>query len=168
MENNIILNLDLALAILKEEDVLDEIAVLELSTINKIVTIEELFLELEKRGIILDSKNKVDMENIYGIISSEMPCVSAYRVIKVKTAYRVRSLIGKWNPPSLGQMKINDVINDIYTRTRNKIQGEEYYYTGRGKEKNSRGKYIYKLIISGEVAVFLDFNRIISYHILNG
>ena len=148
---NRILNSELALYILKEELAIDEIAIFEVKKKMHISDWSELFAQFEQVGI--------------GIIYQEQAYSGGYRLVNAKSPARIRSLIGKWNPPAKGQMKVGDATNDIFLRACDRIQGEKYYYTGRGKEKHSKGRYAYKLIINGETVLFLDLNRLISYHI---
>lgn len=159
-------DLRLALNILKEEHIIDEITMWELEKCVEIRCFENLFLALAKYGFSLDWILRIDIERIYDIIYKEKITVGDYRVVKAKTASRIRSLIGKWNPPANGQMKISDVIRDIFEKVSARAPGETYYYTGRSKEKAAKGKYAYKLIVCEGIAIFVDLNRHIAYRIL--
>mgnify|MGYP004527671111 FL=1 len=162
---NRILNSELALCILKEELAIDEIAIFEVKKKMHVSDWSALFAQFEQVGIGIDTENRLAIEYIYDIIYQEQAYSGGYRRVNAKSPARIRSLIGKWNPPTQGQMKVGDATNDIFLRACNRIQGEKYYYTGRGKEKHSKGRYAYKLIINGETVLFLDLNRLISYHI---
>ena len=163
--DNSIFDLKLALSILQEECIIDEITAHEIQK-KSVSDIKDLFAELEQQEIRMDFKNRLDIECIYGIIYREQSYSGGYRRITAKTAVKIRSMIWKWNPPVAGQMRIGEVVKDIFLRACNRVEGERYYYNGHGKEKYSKGRYAYKLIISGEVIVFLDLNRFISYHIV--
>ena len=161
-----VFNLDLALDVLREECFADAITIFELKKNKDICSLKELFSALKKYITIPTEKLQIDVEQIYDIICSEKIEVGCYRVVKVNSFSGIRSLIGKWNPPCAGQMKIGEVVDDIYMRATEFIQGETYYYTGKHKDSTFKGKYAYKLIIRGSIVVFIDLNRGISYHII--
>lgn len=160
------LDLDLVINILKEEHIIDEMTALELKKRTLIKNIQELFVLLAQYGIALNPRMQEEISLIYDIVSKEGILAGDYKTVKVKTASRIRSLIGKWNPPSPGQMKIGEVLEDIFIKVARSAQGVYYYYTGKCREKVFNGKYVYKLIICEKVSIFVDLNRKISYHIV--
>ena len=158
-------DVELSISILIEEGVIDRITGLELGKSNNINSIVELFLLLHRYGVLVDSEIITEIAQIYDIISQERIVVGNYRLVKIQSPSKVRSLIGKWNPPVEGQMKISDVVNDIFIRITENTEGVFYYYTGRAKNELLKGRYAYKLIIYNKIAIFVDLNRQISYHI---
>ena len=118
-------------------------------------------------GIEFFDGQQEEIEDIYHIVYRERVFSESFRVVKVQTPYKIRSLIEKWNPPTSGQMKINDAIADIYMKITNKTEGEFYYYNGKSKDAYSKGRYAYKLIIYKKTAIFVNLYRKISYHILD-
>lgn len=160
------INLNLAINILKEENIINEIIALKLNKQHPVKKPQDMLVLLKHLGIELESEAQRDIFKIYKIISREGIKAGDYKTIKVRVASGIRGLIGKWNPPSGEQMKIGEVLNDIFARVSQYIQGEAYYYTGKSKDKRSCGKYAYKLIVSENIAIFIDFNRKISYHIV--
>lgn len=158
--------LELAMNILKEEKLVDDMIMLELYKDSVIPNWDALFFVLEKHSIVLEPELQVDVKKIYDIIYSENISPGNYRMIKLHTPSRVRSLMGKWNPPINGQMKIGEVKEDIFKRVLENIQGERYYYNGKSKNEFSKGRYAYKLVVRGRIAVFVNLHRRISYHVI--
>ena len=161
-----VFNLNLALDVLKAEGLADAITLFELKKNKNICSFAELFSALKQHAKIPAEKLQIDVEQIYDIIYSENIEDGGYRVATVRSLSGIRSLIGKWNPPSAGQMKISEVVNDIYRRATELVQGKTYYYTGKHRDSMFKGKYVYKLIVSNSIVVFIDLNRGISYHII--
>lgn len=165
-KENTSIDLDLVINILIEEHIVDEITAIELKKQQPIMNTQELLAGLALYGVVLKQKTQKEVSILYDIVSKEGIQAGDYKTIKVKTASRIRSLIGKWNPPSTGQMKIGEVLEDIFLKISESIQGETYYYTGKGKGGKLHGKYVYKLIICKNISVFVDLNRKKSYHII--
>ena len=154
------------LDILKKEKLIDDMTLIEVKKWKFIDTIDSLFSTLGDNGVSLSLNLQVELKKIYDLISKENICCGNYRAIKVRTSSGILSLIGKWNPPTYGQMKIGEVVEDIYTKIRDNVQGEWYYYTGKTKNELAKGRYAYKLIVLEKIAIFVNLNREISYHIL--
>lgn len=159
-------DLALALNILKEKRLVDNITLMELGKLTNIKNTDDLFAALRSFNIFLNGELWIDVKDIYDIICKENTVAGCYRVVNVRTPNKIRSMIGKWNPPTASQMKIGDVIDDIFKRVSKNIQGECYYYTGRSKCEGSKGKYAYKLIVSKNNAIFVNLNNLISYQII--
>lgn len=166
IENNKKFDLDLALNILKEKRLIDNIALMELSKQPGIESLDDLFTALQPCNSYLSEKLWIDVKDIYDIICKENTVAGCYREVNVRTPNKIRSMIAKWNPPTASQMKIGDVIEDIFRRVSENIQGECYYYTGRSKCESSKGKYAYKLIVRKNNAIFVNLNNQISYQIV--
>ena len=161
-----VFNLNLALDVLKAEGLADVITLFELKKNKNVCSFDELFSALKQYVKIPTEKLQIDVEQIYDIIYSENIEVGSYRVATVHSLSGIRSLIGKWNPPSVGQMKIGEVVDDIYRRATELVQGETYYYTGKHRDPLFKGKYAYKLIVNNNIIIFVDLNKRILYHIL--
>ena len=157
---------ELMMCILKEENLIDGITLLEMNKREKVYNLEALTAALKDYGVYIGNRTLSDMTTIYEIAKTEDICIGNYRVVKSVTRSKIRSMIGKWNPPSSGQMKIIDVVEEIYRRIEDNTQCEVYYYTGKDKNKVSKGKYAYKLLICKKMTFFVDLNRKIMYHIL--
>ena len=159
-------NADLALSVLCAERVIAPFIAAEVRKNSRLHSMDDIFAALERHRICLSSKKKIDLGNIYDIISRENIAPSGYRVVKAYTPSKIRRMIGKWYPPAAGQMKIGEVLQDICTRIAAAAEGEWYYYTGKRADELSPGRFAYKLKISGDAVIFFDLNRGISYHVL--
>lgn len=160
---------DLAINILNAEKVINEITALELkkhAAVGGYNSFDSFIPLLMKYSCPVSEKQQIDFQEIYGIIYRESIFCDEYRVVKSLTFSKIRSMIGKWNPPAAGQMKIGEVLKDIYNRVSNCIQGVVYYYTGKSVDKRTKGRFGYKLIIKNNIAIFVDLNRKIIYRIL--
>ena len=125
-----------------------------------------------KNTQIHDTKPKKDIytiefDIIYDIIKTEdLSHIEQFVTVNEITRNKIRSLIGKWFRPSDNQMSIKNVIDDIYYRIFNRIQGRIDYYTGKPLLNQNNGKYVYILIIKSTTVLFVDKNRGICYIIL--
>ena len=157
---------ELLLGILKEEKLINEIIALELRKKSETDSVNAAIDVIRGFKVKISSDKALEIEEIYNTAVAEGIIAGNYRVVKGITQYKLRSMIGKWNPPTPNQMKILDVIDDICNRVTNGDLGEVYYYTGREKNNLLGGKYAYKLIICCKTAFFVDLNRQILYHII--
>lgn len=106
----------------------------------------------------------IDLQSVYDIIREErITNISHFLVVDKLTRNKVRSLIGKWFPPTSNQMSIKEVVNDIFFRINNCIEGRVNYYTGKPTSRQNHGRFEYYLIIKSENAYFFDINREICY-----
>lgn len=91
-----------------------------------------------------------------------------YRKVKLnKTS--IRSMIGNWNPV-LHSMKINDVVNDIIEKARNRECGEFIYHSGKmivQNEEKQLWEQTYKLYIDESETIFHNINEN-KYFVLEG
>lgn len=112
-----------------------------------------------------DYARKIDFEAITGIIKAECPdMVNSYKVTKFNRS-GIESMIGRWYPPSKGQMKVGQAVEDIIYRIRYGANGITEYYSGRPDTADKKGKFIYRLIIRGKIKIFIDENQRICYRI---
>lgn len=79
----------------------------------------------------------------------------------------VRGMIGKWYPPTKGQMTIRQVVDDILIKVEKNVKGCYYYYTGLSRAQEYRGRFSYQLVVNDRFKLFIDPNRKICYQILN-
>ena len=166
IENGKNFDLNLALNILKEKKLADSITLMELEKKQNIESADDLFSSLETYGIVLADKLRIDVKDIYDIICRENILSGDFKTVTVRTPNKIRSVIGKWNPPTAGQMKIDEVIEDIFRRVSDNVQGEAYYYSGKSKYEQVKGRYVYKLVICNETAVFINLNDRVAYQII--
>ena len=111
----------------------------------------------------------IDLQSVYDIIREErITNISHFLVVNKLTRNKVRSLIGKWFPPTSDQMSIKQVVNDIFFRINNGIEGRVNYYTGKPTSRQNYGRFEYYLIIKSENAYFFDINREICYIVKKG
>lgn len=91
-----------------------------------------------------------------------------YKKVKLnKTS--IRNMIGNWNP-ILHSMKINDVVNDIIEKVKNRECGEFIYHSGKMIEQTGEKQLweqTYKLYIDESEVIFHDINEN-KYFVLAG
>ena len=122
-----------------------------------------VFFQSKKLNVV----DSIDFEAVCGIINAEIDiCVERFIVVEKITKNKIRSLIGKWFPPSNGQLSINSAIEDIYSRISNRIEGRCDYHTGKTFQSPNGGRYVYTLIIKLDIVLFIDENREICYIIV--
>ncbi len=111
----------------------------------------------------------IDLESVYDIIKEEkITNIFHFLVVNKLTRNKVRSLIGRWFPPTRDQMSIKQVVNDIFFRINNDIEGRVNYYTGKPTSRQKYGRFEYYLIIKWGNAYFFDINREICYIVKKG
>jgi len=159
VSNNQEFDLQLMINILLEEHQIDRLTAFELQKKSEVYCFEDLGIELIK-------DSKIDIKQIYDIIKREGIPSGNYYFVKIKTISRLRSLIGKWHSPTEGQMKLPDVLDDIYYRIVDQIQGEQYYFTGKPNKPVSKGRYSYKLFIHDNITFFINLNNEKAYRII--
>jgi hypothetical protein len=80
----------------------------------------------------------------------------------------IRSLMGRWNPV-LHSMTITEVVDDIYEKTFEKLEGEYLYHCGKiisSQDEECLWQHTYKLYINDGDALFQDVNRYKYYQLV--
>ena len=80
----------------------------------------------------------------------------------------IRSLMGRWNPV-LHSMTITEVVDDIYEKTVEKLEGEYLYHCGKiisSQDEECLWQHTYKLYINDGDALFQDVNRYKYYQLV--
>lgn len=123
---------------------------------------------ITENQVLQNESTDIDLQLIYDIIKKEnINRPDRYLTIDKLTKNKIRTLIGKWFPPSGTQMTIMQVVNDIYIRINEGVEGRKNYYTGKPTANRKYGRYEYILIIRQKTVLFIDENREICYIIKN-
>ena len=99
----------------------------------------------------------IDLTVIYDIINIENICDFRFCIKYVSSRTAVKKLIEKWFPPSNEQLRIRDVVDDIYRRLTAGIECSILYKNGKETLKNPNGKFQYRLIIKENIKILISY-----------
>lgn len=115
---------------------------------------------LEMGGMYKAERELFDKVMAYiGIPKEVLFPVSAFSGQFLKpNKYQIRKLLGRWMPSKNNPMKIEEVVDDILDKIKNKKQGHYYYkYTEKmGISGKNKGVYLYELMITENECYFYD------------
>ena len=112
-----------------------------------------------------DENQLARFQKIIGFVFSDpSECYIYYRMINLRVKSNLNRMIVKWNPPIPGQMKIKEVVDDIFTNILRGDTGLYHYWNGRDKQR--QGKYCYSLFVLDGVGFFKNAQSKTIYKIV--
>ena len=101
--------------------------------------------------------NNIDIDRLNDIILNEKIQNFRFSIKRVNSYNAIKNLIEKWYPPSNNQLKINEVVKDIYCRLIDKHDSDVFYINGKISKDYPHGKFQYRFIRKKTVVLFISY-----------